>query len=159
MSPTPFAFLSRAVFAIAIIGLPLSAAVAADGDNVRVSVVAVLATDKNDKVDPKIDCIAKEAQKHDPKLTGFRIAHMTTKPLTIGGKDDFELCAEQCLHVVVEKKGDEEGRFQMRITPPQMGDITYTTTCGKFFPVMTPYRNKAGELLIIGVRIQPCNGK
>lgn len=159
MSPTPFACLRRALFVVAIAAAPLGAVVAADGDNIRVSVVAILATDKNDKIDPKLECMAKEVQKHDPKLTGFRIGKMTTKSLSIGSKDDFALCGEQCLHVTVEKKGDEEGRIQMKITPPQMGDITYTTTCGKFFPVITPFRNKDGELLIIGVRIQPCDGK
>ncbi len=158
MLSTPSAFLRLALCAVALAGLPLGAAVAGD-DNVRVSVVAVLATDKNDKIDPKLECLAKEVQKRDPKLTGFRIAKMTTKSLALGGKDDFDLCAEQCLHVVVEKKGDEEGRFKMKITPPRMGDITYTTTCGKFFPIMTPFRNKDDELLIIGVRILPCDGK
>jgi hypothetical protein len=158
MPSAPSAFLRRALCAVVFVGLPL-VAFAGDGDNIRVSVLAILATDKNGKINPKLECIVKEVQKHDSKLTGFRIANMTTKSLAIGGKDDFDLCAEQCLHVVVEKKGDEEGRIQMKITPPQMGDITYTTTCGKFFPVMTPYRNKDGELLIIGVRIQPCNGK
>ena len=53
----------------------------------------------------------------------------------MGGKDDFELCGDQCLHVVVEKKGDEDGRIQMKITPPRMGDITYTTTCGNSSPL------------------------
>jgi|SRR5665213_486722 len=159
MSPTPSAFLSRACCAVVLLGLPLAAAFAGDGDNIRVSVLAILATDKNDKIDPKLECIVKEVQKHDPKLTGFRIANITSKSLPIGGKDDFELCGDQCLHVTVEKKGDEKGRLQMKITPPQMGDITYTTTCGKYFPVMTPYHNKEGELLIIGVRIQPCNSK
>jgi hypothetical protein len=158
MSPTLSAFLRRALCAVAIVGLPLGAAVAGD-DNIRVSVVAVLATEKNDKIDQKLEFMAKEVQKHDPKLTGFRIAKMTTKSLPMGGKDDFDLCGDQCLHVVVEKKSGEEGRFQMKITPPRMGDITYTTTCGKFFPVMTPFRNKDDELLIIGVRILPCDGK
>ena len=148
MSPTQSAFLRRV----------LCAAVAGD-DSVRVSVVAILATEKNDKIDPKLECMAKEVQKHDPKLTGFRIVKMTTKSLPMGGKDDFELCAEQCLHVVVEKKGDEEGRFQMKITPPRMGDITYTTTCGKFFSIITPFRDKEDELLIVGVRILACDGK
>jgi hypothetical protein len=159
MSPTPSAFLRRAFCAVVLVGLLLAVVVAGDGDNIRVSVLAILATDKNDNIDPKLECIAKEVQKHDPKLTGFRIANMTTKSLPIGGKDDFDLCGDQCLHVAVEKKGDEEGRIQMKITPPQMGDITYTTTCGKFFPVMTPFRNKEGELLIIGVRIKTCNDK
>src|ERR1700722_7323643 len=111
MSPTPSAFLRRAFCAVVLVGLPLATVVADDGDPIRVSVLAILATDKNDKIDPKLECIVKEVQKHDPKLTGFRIANMTTKSLPIGGKDDFELCAQQCLHVAAEKKGAEEGRF------------------------------------------------
>jgi hypothetical protein len=126
---------------------------------VRVSVVAILATDQNDKIDPKLECIAKEVQKLYPKLTGFQIAKMSCKSLALGGKDDFDLGGDQTLHVAVEQKGDEEGRYQLKITPPRMGDITYTTTCGKFFPVMTPFRTKDNELLIVGVRIQPCPGK
>ena len=152
MSPIPFAFVA------ALLCLP-AAASGGDDDNVRISVVAILATDQNDKIDPKLEGVAREVQKLDPKLTGFRVAKTTCKSLPVGGKDDFDLGGDQTMHVAVEQKGDEEGRFQMKITPPQMGDITYTTTCGKFFPVMTPFRNKNNELLIVAVRIQPCAGK
>ena len=79
----------------------------------------------------------------------------TSKSLPVGGKDDFDLGGDQALHVAVEQKGDKDDRYQMKITPPQMGDITYTTTCGKFFPIITPFRNKNNELLIIAVCIQP----
>jgi hypothetical protein len=159
MSAESIGFLHGAALALAFLGLPLAAVVAADDGAVRVSVVAIFATEKNDKIDPKLESVAKEVQKHDPKLTGFRVGKITTKSLSLGGKDDFELCGDQCLHVVLEKKGDEEGRYQMKITPPRMGDVTYTTTCGKFLPVMTPFRNKDDELLIIAVRIQPCDDK
>lgn len=152
MSPMSAAFLS--VF----LCLP-AAAPDRDGGGVRVSVVAVLATDQNDKIDPKLECIAREVRKLDPKWTGFRIAKMTCKSLPLGGKDEFDLGGGQTLRVAVEQKSDEEGRFQMKITPPRMGDITYTTTCGKFFPVVTPFRDKDNELLIIAVRIQTCAGK
>ena len=150
MSPAPLAL-------VAALFSPHAAPPADDG--VRVSVVAILATDQNDKIDPKLDGIAKEVQKLDPKLTGFRMAKTTCKTLPVGGKDDFDLGGDQALAVAVQQKGDEEGRYQMKITPPQMGDITYTTTCGKFFPVITPFRTKNNELLIIAVRIQSCPGK
>ena len=129
MSPALCVFLRRAVVAVLLVGLRISL-VAAD-DNIRVSVVAILATDKNDEIDPKLEGVAKEVQKHDPKLTGFRIAKMTTKSLPMGGKDDFELCGDQCLHVVVEKKGDEEGRIQLKITPPRgICDVTTSSASG-----------------------------
>ena len=123
----------------------------------HVSVVAVLATDQNDKIDPKLDCIAKEIQKTDPKLTGFRIAVMTKKTIAVGAKDDFDLGGDQSLRVAVQQKSDKDDRYQLKITPPQMGDITYQTTCcGKFLPIITPVRTKNNELLIIGVCVQPC---
>ena len=151
MSPMSAAFVALSL------GLP--AAASSDDAKVRVSVVAILATDQNDHIDPKLESIAREVQKLDPKLTGFRIAKTTCKAVAVGGQDAFDLGGDQALHVAVEQKGDEEGRFQLKITPPLMGDITYTTTCGKFFPVITPFRTKDGELLIVAVRIQPCAGK
>ena len=153
MSPKPV------LFCAALLCLPAAARCDDDENGVRVTVVGILATDKNDTINPKLEGIAKEVRKLDPKLTGFEIAKMTCKVLTVGGKDDFDLGNDQTLHIVVERKGDEEGRYQLKITPPRMGDITYATTCGKYFPVMTPFRTKDGELLIVGVRIQPCPAK
>ena len=151
MSPMSAAFFS--VF------FCLPAAAPGRDDGVRVSVVAILATDQNDKIDPKLECIAREVRKIDPKWTGFRIAKMACKSLPLGGRGEFDLGDDQTLRVAVEEKSDEEGRFQMKIMPPRMGEITYTTTCGKFFPVVTPFRNKDNELLIIAVRIQSCPDK
>ena len=130
-----------------------------DDDGVGVSVVAVLATDQNDKIDPRIKCVADEVRKLDPTLTGFRIAAHTTKSVPVGGKDDFDLGCDQTLRVAVQQKNDKEDRYRLKISPPQMGDITYTTTCGKFFPVMTPFKNKDGELLIVAVCVRPCAEK
>ena len=122
--------------------------------------MAILATDQNNKIDPKLESIAKEIQKTDPKLTGFRIAVMTKKTIAVGGKDDFDLGGDQSLHVVVEQKLDKDDRYQLKITPPKMGDITYQTTCcGRFLPIITPVRTKNNELLIIGVCVQSIGGK
>ena len=47
----------------------------------------------------------------------------------------------------------------MKIEPPLLGEITYETCCGKFLPVITRYRTKDNQLLIIAVRVQMCEGK
>ena len=108
--------------------------------------MAILATDQNDKIDPKLEAIAKEIQKTEPKLTGFHIAVMTKKTIAVGGKDDFDLGSDQSLRVAVQQKSDKEDRYQLKITPPQMGDITYQATgCGKFLPIITPVRTKNNE--------------
>jgi hypothetical protein len=158
MSPTPV-LLRRSLLA-ALPLLFLGAARPAGDDGVDVSVVAILATGDNDKIDPKLDAIAKEIQKTEPKLTGFRIAVMTKKTIAVGAKDDFDLGNDQSLRVAVQQKSDKEDRYQLKISPPQMGDITYQATgCGKFLPIITPVRTKNNELLIIGVCVQPCTGK
>ena len=159
MSPMPTIVRCQAVFAVALLMLPVAAARAGD-DGVSVSVVAVLATDQNDKIDPKLECIAKEIQKTDPTLTGFRIVKRLEKKIAVGAKDDFDLGNDQILRVVVQQKSDKDGRYQLKVTSPQMGDVTYLTTCcGKFLPILTPVRNKNNELLIIGVGVQPCPDK
>ena len=35
-----------------------------------------------------------------------------------------------------------------------MGEITYDTCCGKFLPIITPFRTKDKELLIIAVCVR-----
>ena len=156
---SPSVFRCQAVLAAAVLLLPFAAAKAGD-DSVSVSVVAVLATDQNDKIDPKLEGIAKEIQKTDPTLTGFRIVKRLEKKIAVGAKDDFDLGNDQTLRVVVQQKSDKDGRCQLKVTPPKMGDVTYLTTCcGKFLPILTPVRTKDDELLIIGVGVQPCPDK
>ena len=121
-------------------------------DDVRVTVVSVLATAKNNRVDKNCECIAKEAQKLDPTLTGFRLGRMTKKGVTVGQRESFPLVEEEAATVVVEQAG-----MKMRLTvkAPTLGDISYTTCCGKFFPIMTRYQTKDGERLIIAVMVEP----
>ncbi len=129
-------------------------------DGVCVSVVAILATDQNDKIDPKLEAIAKEIQKTEPKLTGFQIAVTSRKTIAVGGKDDFDLGNDQSLRVEVQQKLDKEDRYQIKLTPPKMGDITcHAACCGRFLPIITPVRTKNDEWLIIGVSLQPAGGK
>jgi hypothetical protein len=160
MSPTLFACVRRTALAVALL-LPAAAARACEGDGVSVAVVAILATDQNTTIDRGLEGIAKEVQKDHPKLTGFRFAGSPIKKtIAVGGKDDFDLGNDQSLHVMVQEKSDKDDRYQLKITPPQMGDITYLTTCcGKYLPVMTAVKNKNNELLIVGVGVKPCTGK
>ncbi|HWG47421.1 MAG TPA: hypothetical protein VN688_31950 [Gemmataceae bacterium] len=132
---------------------------AEEKETVQVSVVAILATERDNKIDPKLACIAREVQKTHKKLTGFQMAKMTRKPLTIGVKETFELVGEQKAAVTVQQGADEKNRIQVKVAPPQMGEITYGTCCGKFLPIVTPFRTKNNDLLILAVRVQPCHGK
>ncbi len=130
-----------------------------DEKSVDVAVIAILATDRNDKIDPKLACIARQVRKSHKELTGFQLATMTRKSLTIGVKSDFEVVGEQKVGVTVVHGADEKDRVQVKVSPPGMGEITYDTCCGKFAPIVTEYRTKDKDLLIIAVCIRPCHEK
>jgi len=125
-------------------------------DPVKVTVVVVLATSDNDTIDPKLTELAKEVQKRDPKLTGFKLSASEVKSIPVGESDTFDLVEKQELKVKVEKTKDANGRVSLSIKPPGLENTTYGCSCDKFFPVVTPYRTKSGEVLIIAVMAKPC---
>jgi hypothetical protein len=130
-----------------------------DDKTVDVAVIAILATDRNDKIDPKLACIARQVRKTYKDLTGFQLATMTRRSLTIGVKSNFEVIGEQKVGVTVVHGADEKNRVQVKLAPPGVGEITYDTCCGKFLPIVTEFRTKDKELLIIAVCIKPCHEK
>jgi hypothetical protein len=127
-------------------------------EKVRVSVLSILASEKDDTVDCKLACIARQVRQKNDKLKGFRCVKMSCKSLVVGGTGQFDLGCQQTAAVTVEHGADEDNRVELKVTPPRMGEITYTTTCGKFFPIVTPVRTRNKDLLIIAVRVQPCHG-
>lgn len=125
---------------------------------VRISVVVILASEKGDKIDKKLEGIAKEVQKSYPKLTNFELAKLSCKSLEVGKLDQFDLIEDQTMDATILKAADKMDRVCLKVAPPGMGELTYATPCGKFLPIMTEYRTKKNQLLLIAVRVQPCNG-
>ena len=131
----------------------------ADDKPVSVTVVIVLATDQNATVDPKLKELAKEVQKHDPKLTGFKLVATECKSVPVGESATINLTDKQVLKLTVDRSKDKDGRISLTLDPPGMDAVTYACACDKFFPVVTPYRTKSGEQLIIAVMAKPCTAK
>ncbi len=125
---------------------------------IKVSVVAILASETDQKVDPKLKDIADEVRRLNPRLTGFRLAKTSCKSVTVGTRDSFDLVSDQVAVVTVEGR-EADGRVRLKIAPPLLGEITYMTTCGKFLPIITRYKTDKQEMLILAVRVQPCPGK
>jgi hypothetical protein len=149
----------RVIAALSFV-LALAAAPAEDEkESVEVSVIAILATERNEKVDPKLACIARQVRKTQKELTGFQLATVTQQSLVVGVKSVFEVVDHQKVGVTVQHGADEKNRVQVKLAPPGMGEITYDTCCGKFLPVVTPFRTKDKELLIIAVCVRPCHEK
>ncbi|QDU20793.1 hypothetical protein [Urbifossiella limnaea] len=123
---------------------------------VRITVVTVLATRANKSVDERLVELAKEVQKRDAALTGFKLHASEAKSVAPGDSVRFDLVDGKKLEVKVERPRDENGRVALKIRPPGLGEVTYTCTCDRFFPVVTPHRTRDGETLIVAVMARPC---
>ena len=125
---------------------------------VHVTVVVILATDKDDKVDPRLKDLAEELRQNlDPSLTGLRVVGCPCKSLPPGGSADFTLPCGQTVRVAIEEGVGPDNRVRVRVSPPLIGEVTYTAACGGFLPIVTRCRTENGELLVLLVRVQPCN--
>jgi hypothetical protein len=131
----------------------------ADERPVSVTVVIVLATDKNTDVDPKLKELAKEVRKRDDKLTGYKLVATECKSIPVGTTTTINLTDKQVLKVTVNQSKDENGRITLTLEAPRMDAVNYACACDKFFPIVTPHRTKSGEQLIIAVMAKPCTGK
>lgn len=131
------------------------AAAQAKPDKVRVIVLAILATDRNNQIDGKLRWIAPAIQKIDPKLTGFRLAKFAAKSLEVESQAMFPLVDNEQVTVVVEHGADKDHRVGLRVTTTGVGEISYTTACGKCFPIITHYSTKDNDRLIVAVMVWP----
>jgi hypothetical protein len=124
---------------------------------IQVTVVVILATEKDDRVDPRLKDLAEELRQNlDPRLTGMRIVCCPSKSMLPGGCADFCLPCGQTVKVAIEEGMDRDKRVRVRVWPPMMGECSYSAACGGFLPIVTRYRTKNDELLILAVRVQPC---
>jgi len=119
-----------------------------------VTVVAILATDKNATIEAKVKPIAEEVKKLEPALTGFRLVRTTSKTLTLGKKDQFPLVDDETASVLLQD-AMANNRIRVTVKAPKQGEITYDCCCSKFFPIMTRYQTKDGERLILAIMVKP----
>jgi hypothetical protein len=124
-------------------------------EDVKVSVVAILAHNRDKTIDPRLKCIAEEVSKGAP-FTGFQMGKMTCMDVRVGVREKFELVDDEVAFLTVDRASKKDKLIQIKLTPPRMGDVTYETTCGGFFMIITKYRTKKDETLIVAVRVRPC---
>src|SRR5262245_3553141 len=94
-------------------------------DPVRVTVVIILATEKNSDVDPALTELAKQVQKRAPKLTGYKVHATEAKSIAVGDSATFVLVEKQELKVTVTRQKDAGGKIALTIKPPELENITY----------------------------------
>lgn len=127
-------------------------------DPVKVTVVVILASEKGDKIHPKLKGLATEVQKLHPSLKSFAIKSEESKSLKPNEKASIVCVDEQSVQIVIKHGADKDNRVSLEIKPPQMNTVEYQSVCGKFLPIVTPYKTKNGECLILAIRVEPCKG-
>src|SRR4051812_2213126 len=76
---------------LAVGALSLTAGEPKPDNKIEIRVVAILAHNRNDKVDPKLVKMAAELRKAVPQLTGFDMGKQSCKSVAVGGSETFEL--------------------------------------------------------------------
>lgn len=126
------------------------------GEEIKVTVVAILGSTKETKVDERLQEFAKAVAVKDKTFTGFAI-HQTHKgSLKPGETKSFELMADYAIDVTVNEQRDEEGRVMLTIKPPKLSQITYKCSCGLYFAMATSCKTKDGETLFVAISASPC---
>src|SRR5262249_29247607 len=134
-------------------------ALRADEKPIKVTVIAIMASEKNAKIDKELKELAVELKKKDPTWKGFVVERRACESIKIGEKKSFPMPVGTELVVKLREKDDQTNRVSLTITPPTLGEVVYTTCCGKFFPLTTGYVNKDGDRLIVAIMVKPCDGK
>jgi hypothetical protein len=132
-----------------------------DEEEVKVTVVSVLATDKDNKVDKKLKELAKriQAERPDLKFTGFKIGGQTQETLNVNKAHEFELVDKQTAVVTVRQGADAMNKVRLKVKLQCGSEMCYKTCCGKFLPICTCYKTAKGDCLLIAVMVEPCKGK
>jgi hypothetical protein len=149
--------MTRKQFAIlALVALPIVALNAnAFADDARVTVVTILASSNNTTVDPKLNQLAAEVKKHEQNLTGFKLVNSQARDVTVGQKESFKLLDDGAsADVTILGREDAKKRFRMSVKPPMVGEINYSISYEKYFPIVTRLLSN-NERLIIAIMVQP----
>lgn len=129
-------------------------------DRVRVTVVGIVATDRDTTIDPRLKGIVQAVQEKEPTLTGFRVVRVSNESVEVGGWADFSVCKEGKLPVRVAVNKSQDGKICITLKPPKhKGSVKYSCVCEKYVPIITRCVTPEGDRLLIAVMATPCRTK
>lgn len=123
---------------------------------ITVVVYAILGTTRNKEIPEKLSEFAREAQKKDPKLTGFSIAHKQSLECSIGQPTDFKLVGNQKVTVTLNVDKDDQDRVTLTIKAPGMKEMTYACVCDRYLPIATDHLTPEKDRLFIAISSKRC---
>jgi hypothetical protein len=128
----------------------------ARAQDVRVTIVTILASDRPQESDPRLAEVKREVQKREPNLTSYRFGNTGHRDISLGQKEAIKLfeAKDYFTDVKLLAKNDTQKRCTIEVKPPQFGAITYETCYDKFMPILTR-AVVDGERLIIAIMVKP----
>jgi hypothetical protein len=127
-------------------------------DPVKVTLVVILASEEGNTIDPRLKAIAQEVQKLNPNLKSFALKQMESRSLKPNEKVAWELQEKRKVDMMIKHGADKDNRISLCVVIPNMGEVEYQSVCGKFLPIVTRCKTKAGERIILAIRVEPCRG-
>jgi hypothetical protein len=127
-------------------------------DPVKVTLVVILASEEGNTIDKRLKGVAEEVQKLHPNLKSFTYKSMESKSLKPNEKVSMQCVDKKTVDMVIKHGADKENRVSLAVKPPSMSELEYQSVCGKFLPIVTPYKTTKGECLILAIRVEPCRG-
>lgn len=125
-------------------------------DPVKVTLVVILAREEAGPIDKRLTKIAEEVQKLHPNLKSFACKTMESKSLKPNEKVSLLCVDKEAVEMTIKHGADKDNRVSLAVKPPMMSELEYQSVCGKFLPIVTPYKTKKGECLILAIRVEPC---
>jgi hypothetical protein len=147
--------LSACVVLLTAVGAPACP----PADEIEVRVLAILASEHHTEVDPRLTEFAKQVQKKQPSLTGFKVDRSSRCELTLGQTKTFPLSGDEVVEVTVNKERNEKGSAILTVKPPKLKQLTYECVCGKYFAIATEHYEGKGKdraQLFIAIKASPC---
>ncbi|MFL5328433.1 MAG: hypothetical protein ACJ8C4_05920 [Gemmataceae bacterium] len=128
-------------------------------DEAQITVVAILANDRDKLINSDLKNIAAEVQKKHPGFTGFRLERQTVKKVALKQKEIFPLIDDVSAEVTVNSYDAKENKSNATIKAPHSGEVTYAIAGEKYVPIVTRYQTKDKDTLIYAVMIKPLPAK
>lgn len=126
-----------------------------DDDKVKVTVVAILASDQHNQIDKRLKDLAPELKKKNSSWTGFEVERSSVASLNIGDTQSFELVDDRKVEITVKGR-NEKGAVSLVVKEPTIEDLAYSCCCSKYFSVVTHYDTKSKKRLIVAIMVEPC---
>jgi hypothetical protein len=131
-------------------------------DEIEIKVLAIMVSEHKTEIDQRLAQFAKQVQKKDSTLTGFRVQRTGSDKLKLGETQKFDLVGKELVEVTVNKERNKAGKVVLTIKPPKLDQITYECVCDKYFSMATQYFEGTGkdkEQLFIAIMAKPCGPK